>query len=88
MILCEEYLASRGITDESIKTYGLECVDVCAFPADTIKQRLGRKLPEGVNELIWFPLLNGKREITSWIACGACSNVLRAVSPSCAVRTL
>jgi putative DNA primase/helicase len=68
MILCEEYLASRGITDESIKTYGLECVDVCAFPADTIKQRLGRKLPEGVNELIWFPLLNGKREITSWIA--------------------
>jgi hypothetical protein len=66
--LCAEYLATRGITDETIKAYGLECVDVCEFPTDIVKERLGRKLPNGVNEVIFFPITNKEGTIVSWIA--------------------
>jgi hypothetical protein len=67
--LCSEYLSSRGITDETIKKYGLELDDrLCGLSIDTVKKRLGRKLPKGVNEVIWFPLLNAKGDIISWIA--------------------
>jgi hypothetical protein len=66
--LCTEYLASRGITDETIKTYGLECVDVCGFSAETVRERLGRKLPDGVNEVIWIPIFNAEGAVISWIA--------------------
>jgi hypothetical protein len=66
--LCAEYLATRGITDETIKAYGLECVDVCEFPAETVKERLGRHLPKGVNEVIFFPIPNAEGTIVNWIA--------------------
>jgi hypothetical protein len=66
--LCAEYLATRGITDETVKTYGLECVDVCEFSADTVRERLVRKLPKGVNEVIRLPIPNKEGTIVSWIA--------------------
>jgi hypothetical protein len=66
--LCSEYLASRGITDETIKTHGLELTELCAFPPETVKERLGRKLPKDVNEVIWVPVPDANGNIVSWIA--------------------
>jgi hypothetical protein len=66
--LCTEYLAARGITDETVKLYSWECVEVCGFSVETVKERLGRKLPKGVNEVIWFPITDKDGAIICWIA--------------------
>ena len=68
MSLWSEYLSSRGITDETIKTHGWECVELCGFPTETVKERLGRRLPKSVNEVIWIPIPNAEGVIKSWIA--------------------
>jgi hypothetical protein len=66
MSLCEEYLSARGITSETARIYGLELDE--QIVSRKVKERLGRKLPKGVNEVIWIPLSNRNGEVFSWIA--------------------
>ena len=63
--LCHEYLAARGISDYAIKRNGLELV---CLNQKRAKDRLGRHLPHGTNEVIWFPLYDRQSNIVSWIA--------------------
>jgi len=66
MKLCQDYLLARGITDETIRVHGLELDDrLCAT---TIRSRLGRRVPKGANELIWFPLPDAQGMVCSYIA--------------------
>jgi uncharacterized protein DUF3854/uncharacterized protein DUF3631 len=66
MKLCQNYLADRGITDETVKLHGLELDDLLS--ARMIKARLGRRLPKSVNEIIWFPLPDAQGTVCSYIA--------------------
>jgi putative DNA primase/helicase len=69
MTLCQDYLSARGITNQTVKIHGLELDDrLCGLPADIVKKRLGRGLPEGVNEVIWIPIYDERGKIISWIA--------------------
>jgi hypothetical protein len=64
--LCQQYLADRGISVDTANLYGLELDDrLCS---QTVKDRLGRKLPEAVNEVIWFPIFDFTGTILYWLA--------------------
>jgi len=63
----EVYLAERGLTEETIRTHGIEIDELLS--AKTIKDRLGRGLSnKGVNEIIWFPIFDSQQNLKSWIA--------------------
>jgi len=64
--LCKEYLSERGITDETVKKYGLEFDN--RLDAKFVKERLGRKIPKGVIEVIWIPVYDALRNIKIRIA--------------------
>jgi hypothetical protein len=67
MSLAQDYLAQRGITEETAKLYGLEFDDRVSSKLAT--ERLGRGWPKGeVNEIIWFPITDSSGELISWIA--------------------
>src|SRR5215471_5265808 len=69
MKLCQNYLAVRGITDETVKLHGLELDDrLNGLPSETVKKRLGRSLPKSVNEVIWIPIYDATGNVVSWIA--------------------
>jgi hypothetical protein len=63
---CFEYLGERGITDDIVKNHGIELDDI--LTAKTVKERLGCRLPKGVNEVIWIPIYEAKGNVVSWIA--------------------
>jgi Protein of unknown function (DUF3631)/Domain of unknown function (DUF3854) len=65
MNLCRTYLADRGITDETVKTHGLEFDD---RPDGNAKTRLGRTLPKSINEVLWFPLHDKEGNVGGYIA--------------------
>jgi hypothetical protein len=66
MNLAELYLSERGITEETVKVYGLE-IDT-RVSQKKIKQRLGRELPKGINEILWIPLFDRAGKIIGHIA--------------------
>src|SRR6516162_6970304 len=67
MSLAKNYLAERGITEETAKLYGLEFDDRVSSKMAT--ERLGRGWPKGeVNEVIWFPITDSNGNVISWIA--------------------
>jgi hypothetical protein len=66
MKLCQDYLFARGITDATIKAFGLELDDLLV--AKTVKDRLGRGLPKSVIEIVWFPVRDINGKIICWIA--------------------
>jgi hypothetical protein len=66
MKLCEDYLAARGISDATIRLFGLELDDLLV--AKTIKDRLSRGLPKDVVEIVWFPVRDTNGKIICWIA--------------------
>jgi putative DNA primase/helicase len=67
MSLAKNYLAERGITEETAKLYGLEFDDRVSSKIAT--ERLGRGWPKGeVNEVIWFPITDSNGNLISWIA--------------------
>jgi hypothetical protein len=66
MNLCGAYLSERGITEETVKAYGLELDS--RVRAETVKERLGRTLPKGVNEILWIPLYDSAGKLIGWIA--------------------
>jgi hypothetical protein len=66
MQLCLDYLAARGITDDTVKLYGIECDD--RLNHTVIKQRLGQHLPKGTIETLWFPLCDSAGNVLNWIA--------------------
>jgi hypothetical protein len=66
MTLCETYLAERGITADTVTAYGLE-FDY-QVSQKRVKDRLGRGVPKGVNEILWIPLRDSSETIIAWIA--------------------
>jgi hypothetical protein len=66
MNLCQDYLSARGITNATIKAYGLELDDLLI--AKIVKDRLGRGLPKSVIEIVWFPVRDINGKIICWIA--------------------
>jgi hypothetical protein len=66
MKLCEDYLSARGISSDTVRNYGLELDDLLI--AKTVKDRLGRGLPKGVVEIVWFPVRDAGGKIICWIA--------------------
>jgi hypothetical protein len=66
MSLCEVYLSQRGITEATSKVYHLEFDD--RLRLQIVKGRLGRGLPKGVNEVLWFPIYDSAGNLVSWIA--------------------
>jgi hypothetical protein len=66
MTLCEKYLSERGITNQTAKLYGIERDErICA---KKVKDRLGRKINKGYNEVLWFPIHNPSGNVIDWIA--------------------
>jgi uncharacterized protein DUF3854 len=67
MSFAEIYLRERGITEQTIRSYGLE---LDAFLANKkARTRLGRSLAGyGVAEIIWFPLYDQGGKLISYIA--------------------
>jgi hypothetical protein len=66
MQFCLDYLAARGITEETVKCYGIELDD--AISHKTVKDRLGQHLPKGTLEVIWFPICDAAGNVVNWIA--------------------
>jgi uncharacterized protein DUF3854/uncharacterized protein DUF3631 len=64
--LCLRYLAERGISLDTARIHGLEFDD--RLSAQTIKNRLGRSLPNSVNEILWFPIHDVAGAVVYWIA--------------------
>jgi hypothetical protein len=66
MSLATEYLAARGITEDTAKLYHLELDDRVSLKI--VKTRLGRGLPQGVVEVLWFPIYDSAGNLICWIA--------------------
>jgi hypothetical protein len=66
--LCQEYLSARGISDETIRAYGIELDD--RVDMKKVKERLGfkRQLFKSVNAIIWIPLYDSAGTVIAWIA--------------------
>jgi hypothetical protein len=66
MSLVQDYLVQRGISGDTAKLYGLEFDD--RVSSKIVKERLGRRLPPGVNEILWFPITQPDGSVISYIA--------------------
>jgi hypothetical protein len=66
MKLCQDYLSTRGITDETAKLYHLEFDDQVNLKI--VKARLGRGLPKSVVEVLWFPIYDAAGNLIAWLA--------------------
>jgi hypothetical protein len=66
MQLCLDYLAERGITNDTVQKFGIECDN--RLDHAIIKQRLGQHLPKGTIETLWFPLCDSAGNVLNWIA--------------------
>jgi Protein of unknown function (DUF3631)/Domain of unknown function (DUF3854) len=66
MQLSLDYLAARGITEDTVKLYGIELDDLISH--ETAKDRLGQHLPKGTIEVIWFPICDAAGKVVNWIA--------------------
>lgn len=70
--LANRYLAERGISDSTVKKYGIE-IDISPIP-ERFRDRLGfnalseGKLAELAKEVIWFPCRDADGTMVSWIA--------------------
>lgn len=64
--LARKYLRERGITEETIRAHGIE-IDT-RMSQKQARERLGRGLPEGTIECLWFPVFDAASVVTSWIA--------------------
>jgi hypothetical protein len=64
--LCRDYLEERGISDDTVKLHRIELDD--RLDHITVKDRLGKHLPKGVIEAIWFELFDSAGNHIGWIA--------------------
>ena len=66
MNLCQDYLATRGISDATVKLYSLELDD--RLDPNIVKVRLGRGCPKGTLEILWCPLFDAQGTVYSYTA--------------------
>jgi Protein of unknown function (DUF3631)/Domain of unknown function (DUF3854) len=66
MNLCQQYLSARGITDQTARSYGLECDE--RIHSAKVKERLGLGFQKGYIEVIWFPIYDAAGNVIAWIA--------------------